>query len=165
MGLAGTAWAVASVHYEAWLESVYCLMIATGFILAATAVQGTETRGAFFAAGMGLGGIGIAMPVITGAFGGAFSLVDPWTVLSVVALATAGFAFASRGHRSPGWSPLAMRLALAASTLASLWLVLANDLTGPSWWTPGNLLAVVGFGLMTLVSWKARPSSPAPVPQ
>jgi hypothetical protein len=137
-------------------------MISTGFILAATAVRRSETRGVIFAAGMALGGIGIAMPVITGAFAGSFSLADPWTVLGGVALAAAAFAFASRGSPASDWSARALRLALAASTLATLWLVLENDLTGLSWWTPGNLLALVGFGLMALVSWRATPGSPVP---
>ncbi|MGQ0534494.1 MAG: hypothetical protein ACT4PT_00275 [Methanobacteriota archaeon] len=139
----GFLWCGAAVLTGAWVESLFCGTIGTGFLLAA--VGWADGRGVG-PAGFGLAAAGTAGPIVLYGPGGPL-----WSLLSV-ALPTIGMLGVAAGIRLR--LPSAVFAGFVAAAVGSAALVGGADvLRGLSVWTPGNVLAALGALIAAAGSW------------
>lgn len=156
LAAAGAAWAGASLYDALWREAFACGAIMLGFATAASALPVTLAgRARRLAVGFSLAAAGLFLPL----------LFDPAALLeagnlapALQALGTATAAvlvlLARAGRLSMGAAAGGLRVGMfVAAVGASLWVW--SDLSrAPSWWIPGNDLALAGFlGLAVSFRW------------
>ncbi|HLE47291.1 MAG TPA: hypothetical protein VI818_03255 [Candidatus Thermoplasmatota archaeon] len=149
LAAAGLLWALASADYAAWTEFWWCGPFTAGFIL----VVGDHLRPTRFVRPAALAAAVLATSRWALQSLSADSLIAPmsWGLLAVGILALLALTVL-RQDAGP-W----LRAGFVSASVGAALVIVASDFAGVSWWTPGNVVALVG-GLAGALGPGAAPS-------